>query len=161
MAALVLLGAANDALAHGPVDPGLIQLVPQTQLVPGSTPELPGMPRVPGLPWPVALTFLACLALCLYRPRHALAGTLVVCFAVLLLETGIHSVHHGTDSDGAATCLVHAVSQHLMDSDIEVPDLDVLPVAFHQFVAASAEPLLVQRSLGAIQERAPPLDPLV
>jgi hypothetical protein len=52
------------------------------------------------------------------------------------------------------------VSQHLAGTGIEVPDLEVLPVPFHQVVAASAEQLLVQRSLGSIQGRAPPLDPL-
>jgi len=108
----------------------------------------------------MALTFVATLALWLYRPRRALAGTLVVCFTVLLLETGIHSVHHGTDSHGAATCGLHSVSQHLTDTGLEVPDLEVKPLAFHQYVAVTAESSLVQRSLGSIQGRAPPLDPL-
>jgi hypothetical protein len=56
---------------------------------------------------------------------------------------------------------VHSVSQHLTGTDVEVPDLEVLPVAFHHLVATSAGPLLVYRSLGSIRGRAPPLDPLV
>jgi hypothetical protein len=160
VAALVLLAAANHALAHGPADRELIQPTADAPSPPSSTPDLPAVPPVPSFPWPVALTFLGALALWLYCPRRTLAGTLVLCVAVLLLETGIHSVHHVTDSDGGATCTVHSVSQHLMGADIEVPDLEALPVAFHQIVTASAEPLLVQRALGSIQGRAPPPDPL-
>ena len=161
VAALVLLGAVSPAFAHRPVGPEMIQLTVDTPSASAPEPVLPAVPRVPSPPWPVALIFLGTLALWLHRPRRTLAGTLVVCFAVFLLETGIHSVHHGADSHGAATCAVHSVSQHLAGTDIEVPDLEVLPVAFHQVVAASAGPVLVQRSLGSIQGRAPSLDPLV
>ena len=161
VAALVLLGAASHALAHRPVAPEPIQFSADAPPTPDPTPDLPAVPRVPSLPWPVALSFLAALALWLYRPRCTLAGALVLCVAVLLLETGIHSVHHVADSHGAATCTAHSVSQHLTGVDIGAPHLGVLPVAFHQVVTASAEPLLVQRSLGAIQGRAPPQDPLV
>jgi hypothetical protein len=60
--ALVLLGAANHALAHGPVDPELLQLTMDTATIPGPTPALAAVPRVPSLPWPVALTLLAAIA---------------------------------------------------------------------------------------------------
>ena len=161
VAALVLLGAANHALAHRPVDPEVIQPTAENPSPPGPTSDLASIPRAPGVPWPAALIFLATLTLWLSRRQRALAGALVLCVAVLLLETGIHSVHHVADPHGAATCTAHSVSQHLTGTDIEAPHLGVLPVAFHQVVTASAEPLLVQRSLGAIQGRAPPQDPLV
>ena len=160
VAALVLLGAAGQALAHKPADPELIQPRAAHSLPPAPIPDLPSEPRGPGLPWQAAMLSLATLTPGLYRSRRGLAGTLVVCFAVLLLETGIHAVHHGTDSHGAATCAVHSVAQHLAGADIEIPDLPVVPVAFHHVVAANVEQSFGQRSLGSIQGRAPPLDPL-
>jgi len=56
---------------------------------------------------------------------------------------------------------MHSVSQHLAGTDIESPDVHVLPVAFQRVVAASIEQSFPQRPLGSIQGRAPPLDPLV
>jgi hypothetical protein len=160
VAALVLLGAASHALAHKPVGPEPLLAVTEHPLPPAPTPGLPSVPRVPGLPWQATVPSLATLAFVLYRPRRALASALVVCFAALLFETGIHSVHHGTDSHGAARCAVHSVSQHLAGTDLESPDVHVLPVASQRVVAASTEPSFAQRPLGFIQGRAPPLDPL-
>ena len=161
VAALVLLGAASHALAHKPVGPEPLLAVTEHPLPPAPTPGLPSAPRVPGLPWQATILFLATLTLSLSRLRRGLAATLVVCFAALLLETGIHSVHHGTDSHGAARCAAHSVSQHLAGTDIESPDVHVLSVAFQPVIAASIEQSFAQRPLGSIQGRAPPLDPLV
>jgi len=161
VAALVLLGAASHALAHKPVGPEPLLAVTEHPLPLAPTPGLPSAPRVPGLPWQATILSLATLTLGLSHLRRGLAATVVVCFAALLLETGIHSVHHGTDSHGAARCAMHSVSQHLAGTDIESPDVHVLPVAFQRVVAASIEQSFPQRPLGSIQGRAPPLDPLV
>jgi hypothetical protein len=155
--ALLLLGAVGHALAHGPVKPELVQFAPVMPPSPGPTAELP---RGPVLPWPILLVSLVVVAIGLARPRRALAGALVLCFAVFFVETGIHSVHHVTDSRSASTCAVLSVSQHLTATDIEVPDLGMPPVALHEIVSVRAEQVPVQRSLGSHQGRAPPLDPL-
>ena len=160
VAALLLLGAASHALAHKPVSPDPLLAVTEYPLPPAPTPGLPSAPRVPSLPLQATLLSLATLTLGLSHLRRGLAATLVVCFAALLLETGIHSVHHGTDSHGASRCAVHSVSQHLAGTDIESPDVHVLPVALQCVVAASTEQSFAQRPLGSIQGRAPPLDPL-
>lgn len=160
VAALVLLGAASHALAHKPVGPEPLLAVTEHPLPLAPTPGLPSAPRVPGLPWQATILSLATLTLGLSHLRRGLAATVVVCFAALLLETGIHSVHHGTDSHGAARCAMHSVSQHLAGTDIESPDVQVLRVALQRVVAASTEQLFAQRPLGSIQGRAPPLDPL-
>ena len=160
VAALVLLGAASHALAHKPVSPEPLLAVTEDPLPPAPTPGLPSAPPVSGLPWQATIILLATLTLGLSHLRRGLAATLVVCFAALLLETGIHSVHHGTDSHGAARCAVHSVSQHLAGTDIESPDVHVLPVVLQRVVAVSTEQSFAQRPLGSIQGRAPPLDPL-
>ena len=160
VAALVLLGAASHALAHKPVSPEPLLAVTEDPLPPAPTPGLPSAPPVSGLPWQATIILLATLTLGLSHLRRGLAATLVVCFAALLLETGIHSVHHGTDSHGAARCAVHSVSQHLAGTDIESPDVHVLPVLLQRVVAVSTEQSFAQRPLGSIQGRAPPLDPL-
>jgi hypothetical protein len=160
VAALVLLGAASPAFAHKPLDPELIQPLAAPSLPAAPAPDRPPEPRAPGVPWQAVVLSLAAVSLGFHRPRRALAGTLVICLAVLLLETGIHSVHHGADSHGAATCATHCVSQHLVGTDIEIPDLRALPVAFHRVVAARAEQSLDQRPLGSVLGRAPPLNSL-
>ena len=160
VAALVLLGAASHALAHKPVGPEPLLAVTEHPLPPAPPPGVPSAPRVPGLPWQATILFLATLTLGRSHLRRGLAATLVVCFAALLLETGIHSVHHGTDSHGAARCAMHSVSQHLAGTDIESPDVQVLRVALQRVVAARTEQLFAQRPLGSIQGRAPPLNPL-
>ena len=160
VAALVLLGAASHALAHKPVGPEPLLAVTEHPLPLAPTPGLPSAPPVSGLPWQATIILLATLTLGLSHLRRGLAATLVVCFAALLLETGIHSVHHGTDSHGAARCAVHSVSQHLAGTDIESPDVHVLPVLLQRVVAVSTEQSFAQRPLGSIQGRAPPLDPL-
>jgi hypothetical protein len=55
--------------------------------------------------WPL-LAVVSVLALGLLAPRRVLATALILVFAVLAVETGVHSVHHLSDQQAASQCVV-------------------------------------------------------
>lgn len=76
-------------------------------------PSHPGAVAVPiTLPLTLAAGALAVLALA--RSRRYTAFALVVLLAVLLVETGVHSVHHLGSRDETARCVHAAAAPHLV-----------------------------------------------
>jgi hypothetical protein len=84
----------------------------------GPAPVLPGLaPLAPALALGLALAALALLR------RHACVAGLALVLVVLALETGVHSVHHLADQQGAAECVV-ALATAQVHGTVEAPPED-------------------------------------
>jgi hypothetical protein len=111
----------------------------------------------PTTPWvAMVVTGMAALAVA-WRPRRAVALTLVLVAAVLAFETGVHSAHHLGQADEAARCVVAGVSSHL-SADVVHATADAPPVHGLQARIASCAPVPVAaRLLAPDAGRAPPV----
>jgi hypothetical protein len=131
-------------------------------------PDLPatagGMPPVQRpagshavVPWWLLLTSLLALgAACPLGRRRSIAVGVVLLFAVLAAETGVHSAHLGGDASGAAACQLAAAAQHLAGLDGEVPSLTPVAPVVAESVAIPMVAPASTRALAPHSGRAPP-----
>ena len=161
---LALLGAAvapRNAAAHSGVRPVLEDVtVEVTSVAPIAAAALENLtwfaaPAPATVPWPLLAAAIAMAALGARRPRRALALMLIVLAAVFAFESGIHSVHHLGDRDGAQQCAVAAASQHVAGTEIHAGVADATP-AESSLLAASGALVTRARFTGPDQGRAPP-----
>ena len=91
--------------------------------------------------------------------RPALLAVLAVLVALFGVESAVHSAHHLSDPQGAASCVLFAASQH--DESAGAPALVTVTVTqtiehSPPHVVAEIRPLL---AFGAHEGRAPPVSP--
>jgi hypothetical protein len=139
--ALALLAWAPPAWAHQraaavPLDAAELPVtvrIPASPIAAAVTVETPGtvadwLPMVG-----IALLGLAAAAVALRMTgsRRAVSLTLAGLVALLLFETGLHSVHHLDQPEGAAACAVATVAPHLaaVDADPVAAVHALLPAA--------------------------------
>jgi hypothetical protein len=70
--------------------------------------------------WPLVAVLVA-VALAALPPRRAVAFALVLLLALFAVESGVHSVHHLADQQGAAQCVVAAASAHVHGLSLDAP----------------------------------------
>jgi hypothetical protein len=121
---LCLAASASPAWAHSspatlpPVADEIGAQAPLAAPVVASAPALPGFaPLAPAIALGLTLAAVALL-----RRRACLVGLALV-LVVLALETGVHSVHHLADRQGAAECVV-ALATAQMHGTAEAPLTD-------------------------------------
>jgi hypothetical protein len=101
-----LAASATTAWAHfrpAPPSPVADEVAgtPAPPAVPAPAPALPGMaPLAPAIALGLGFAAVALLR------RRACVAVLALVLVVLALETGVHSVHHLADQQGAAECVV-------------------------------------------------------
>jgi hypothetical protein len=124
--ASVLLAAA-PAWAHPRLAPPLVvadvALPASTAAAAAAPAESMPAPGAPALALIAALlvaTLVVVLAATLAGRRRALAVTLALLGVVLVAETGVHSVHHLDDAQGAAACAI-AQATAQVDATIDPP----------------------------------------
>lgn len=121
---LGLAASATRAWAHDrPVPPSPVVTeiaVPAPLAAPVAAPA-PSPPEMAPLAPAIALG-LGLAAVVLLRPRASVVGLALV-LVVLALETGVHSVHHLADQQGAAECVV-ALATAQMHGTVEAPPAD-------------------------------------
>jgi hypothetical protein len=161
MLGLALLGAVvapQNAVAHsGILEDAAVEVAPATSI---AAPALENRvwsaaPATAAVPWPLLAAVVAVAALGARRPRRALALTLIVLAAVFAFESGVHSVHHLADRDGAQQCAVAAASQHVAGTEVDAVAADAVPAA-SPLLAAPGSLLARARFIGPDQDRAPP-----
>jgi hypothetical protein len=127
---LLLLGTVTSAGAH--VRPVLLAEAPAIDMPEPAAP--PGGPQLaapaPPAPATLGLTVVLTLVLALgiVAPRRTLVTAIVLVLGVLTVETGVHSVHHLTDRQAAADCVVASATAHVHGAtDVTAPDAIWLP----------------------------------
>lgn len=153
MLALALLAFAGPAAAHAPAPTPAASLESTASTV-GSVLNAASTPPAPAWYLPAALALTALTAW--YRPRRAVAVTLVLLLCVFAFENALHSVHHGFDVQQQEACTVAAASAHL--AAVQVDDPAMSSVVLHVVGRAAAAPAasIATRFLGPDQGRAPP-----
>jgi hypothetical protein len=154
---LGLAASATTAWAHSrpaPLPPVADEIAPAPPAapVPDPAPAPPGKAPLA----PAIAVGLGLAAVALLRRRACVAGLALV-LVVLALETGVHSVHHLADRQGAAECVV-ALATAQMHGTAEAPPADhgswiTGPVGA---VLAPAPDRLGTRPLRPDEGRAPP-----
>src|SRR5687768_749326 len=104
LALTLVVAAGSPAWSHVgvmelPADTPAPVAAPVTFLV-AATPEATPI-------WPFVAVLVAA-ALAALPPRRAVALALVLLLALFAVESGVHSVHHLADQQGAAQCVVAA-----------------------------------------------------
>jgi hypothetical protein len=120
---LGLAASATTAWAHsrpGPLPPVADEIAPASPAAPVADPAPPPPGMVPLAP--AIAVGLGLAAVVLLRRRACVAGLALV-LVVLALETGVHSVHHLADRQGAAECVV-ALATAQMHGTAEAPPAD-------------------------------------
>lgn len=140
---LVLEDVAADVAPAAPIAPALDDLVWSSAAAGAS------------VPWPLVAVAMSLVALGVRRPRRALALTLILLAAVFAFESGIHSVHHLADVEGAPECGVAAASQHIAGTEVHAVAADAIP-AESPLLAASGSFVTRARFTGPDLGRAPP-----
>jgi hypothetical protein len=119
----------------------------------------PTSPAIPGVPLPFMLFVLMAVAMAqdVWRWRRTIALSLVLVLSTFTLGVAVHSVHHLSEPEKAAECLVFSASQHvsgtLADScDIYAPLLAVTTAS----PGNSDVPTFIRRFRSDLP-RAPPL----
>jgi hypothetical protein len=114
----------------------------------------------PAAPWvAMAAAIVAALVLA-WRPRRAVALTLVLVAAVLVFETGVHSAHHLGQGREAASCVVAGVTAQL-NADLVDATPSVVPLRLHQTpITARADSAVTERAVAPDAGRAPPVLPV-
>lgn len=136
-----------------------------TAIEAGPVHELPaeGPPRAheasstaAGFAWLPLLVALV-IALAVRRhPRHALALMLVLLLTILAYQDALHSVHHGDDPAGAASCPVLAASPHILGTESEVVTLGIPTMLAQGPTPRPADPVPPDHVLRPDHGRAPP-----
>jgi len=104
----------------------------------------------------LALGVLIGLAFAIRRPRVVATVALALLVGLLGLESAVHSVHHVSDPDAAASCAVFAASQHVAGTGAEVLDLASPTPAGVPVALAGAERPRPLPAFSAHEGRAPP-----
>jgi hypothetical protein len=120
---LGLAASATTAGAHsrpGPLPPAADETAPAPPAAPVADPA-PASPGMVPLA-PAIAVGLGLAAMVLLRRRACVAGLALV-LVVLALETGVHSVHHLADRQGAADCVV-ALATAQVHGTAEAPPAD-------------------------------------
>jgi len=114
---LALAASSTSAWAHPRVvSPPLVQdAIPLAVPATVPAPDLPAAATPgPTAPLAPALTLAVVLGLALAaRRQRVLVTTLALVLVVLAVETGVHSVHHLADQQGASDCVVALASAHV------------------------------------------------
>jgi hypothetical protein len=97
------------------------------------------------------------LAWALRRHLHAWPVALAVAVASGAFESGVHSVHHLDDPDGAAKCAVAAASAHSDGVSAESRSIPAPEIVVHGAAPACQDVLRVDSLHGIPDGRAPPL----
>jgi hypothetical protein len=93
---------------------------------------------------------------CIRRFRTVLAIATVAALLVLTCESGVHSVHHLGDPDGASQCLVASATTHLAGVPTAPPSFDVVSVLSFDRLSVSAQAITASQSFRPDAGRAPP-----
>jgi hypothetical protein len=154
-----LLIAVGPAAAHTgllPVEPTLLLPAAEPASPPAVIPVLRAVPEPVALPWTVLLATGLMATAVWWRPRRAVALSLILLLSVFAFESALHSVHHGLDSQQGDACVIAAAAAHvsagLVDANFESEVL--LRAAGTTPEHQSAGPAI--RFLSPDQGRAPP-----
>jgi hypothetical protein len=122
LAALVvgLAASATSVSAHPRVVTplGTVEVVPAAATI-APVPAVPPAPAVPApaappmRPLPPSVALAVALGVALTARRRVLVTALALVLVVLAVETGVHSVHHIADRQGAADCVVAMASANV------------------------------------------------
>jgi hypothetical protein len=103
----------------------------------------------------------ACLAEAAHRGRRAVTLALALAVALFGLESSVHSVHHLSDPQAAASCAVLSASQHALGTCVGIADVEAPTWTAETSVAARAESIRPLQAIGSPDGRAPPALPAV
>jgi hypothetical protein len=132
----VILGSSRQTLAHSDLSsilPPVFASGHECQAPQPGLPSAPPMsPAVPGAPLTVILYILMAVAMThgVWRWRRMMALGLVIVLGTFTFGIAIHAVHHLSEPEKAAECLVFSVSQHVSGTldehcDVHAPGLAV------------------------------------
>jgi len=135
-------------------------------LSPAQAADASGHPAHHGFPaaWICLLVAgLACLGLgaTAGRGRQAVVLSLGLLVGSFGLESAIHSVHHLSDPQAAATCAVFSASQHAPGTCAATPDAGAPTWTAQPSATFDAEPIRPLQAFHAHEGRAPPVLPSV
>ena len=135
-------------------------------LSPAQAADASGHPAHHGFPaaWICLLVAgLACLGLgaTAGRGRQAVVLSLGLLVGSFGLESAIHSVHHLSDPQAAATCAVFSASQHAPGTCAATPDAGAPTWTAQPSATFDAEPIRSLQAFRAHEGRAPPVLPSV
>jgi hypothetical protein len=99
---------------------------------------------------------LAAVWLVRRSPRRAIAVALILLLGLFAFETGLHSVHHGTDKRQLASCPLSGASSHLSAASVDCV-AHAGDISQEVGLVPSSEPAdPIARPLSAHRGRAPP-----
>ncbi len=163
---LALAASATSAWAHPRVvsPSGVVDEIPTAAPVPVPAAAAPPAPVAPPDPTPgptdplaPAMALAVVLGVALTARRRVLVTTLALVLVVLAVETGVHSVHHLADQQGASECVVALASAHVHGTAEPLPAAHAMwiPVPVGAVVAPAPE-RPGARPLRPDEGRAPP-----
>ena len=95
------------------------------------------------------------------RGRQAAVLTLGLLVGLFGLESAIHSVHHLSDPQAAATCVLFSASQHAPGTCAATPDAGAPTWTAQPSATVDPEPIRPLQAFHAHEGRAPPVLPSV
>ena len=95
------------------------------------------------------------------RGRQAAVLSLGLLVGLFGLESAIHSVHHLSDPQAAATCVLFSASQHAPGTCAATPDAGAPTWTAQPSATFDAEPIRPLQAFRAHESRAPPVLPSV
>jgi disulfide bond formation protein DsbB len=102
-----------------------------------------------------------CLAGATRRGRRAAMLALALVVALFGLESAVHSVHHLSDPQAAASCAVLSASQHAPGTCADIPDVGTPTWTAERSPAVGTEIIRPLQAFGPPDGRAPPTLPAV
>jgi hypothetical protein len=133
-------------------------------LSPAQAADASGHPAHPGFPAAWICVLVAGLAGLGFgatagRGRQAVVVSLGLLVGSFGLESAIHSVHHLSDPQAAATCVLFSASQHAPGTCAATPDAGAPTWTAQPSATFDAEPIRPLQAFRAHESRAPPVLP--
>jgi len=147
-AAAHTLKSASHGPGHGPAAPLHAALSEAAASNPGHSGWVP-----------LTVLVLTGFGLAVLRRHAKEAATLALALAIALfaVEAAVHSVHHLSDPDAAARCLVLSASQHLEGTCLELPVVAVPAPTQHPVLVDDVPSIALSERFRSDAGRAPPL----